>query len=110
MHRALPTLICGVLLLAAHAEAASRPTLHATRVSPLTVAGARFPHGQWIRIWASLGAGTQTRFVRTSATGTFRTTFAMRVVPCRTVAFVAAREVGSPRILAQLTLAPHNCR
>ena len=109
MRGALTFFAAAALLAAGHAHGASGPTLRATREAPLTVTGSRFPHGQWIRVMASTVSGTQTKFVRASASGTFRVAFTFRVAACRTIVFVAARRVGFPNVLAQLRVGAGRC-
>jgi hypothetical protein len=109
MRRGLPILAAATLIAASQAQAVSRPSLRATRLTPLTVVGTLFPRGQWIRVTASAATATQTKLVRTSATGSLAASFAFRVNPCRTSVLVVARRRGSSTPLAQLKVSPGKC-
>jgi len=104
-----PILAAAALFVASQAGAAARPTLRATRVTPLTVVGVQFPAGRWIRVTASAGAASSTKLARASLTGRFAASFGLRVSPCRTRALVVARLRGSPTPLAQLTVSAGKC-
>jgi hypothetical protein len=109
MRRGLPILAAVILIAASQVQAVSRPSLRATRLTPLTVVGTLFPQGKWIRVTASAGAASQTKLVRASVTGRFVASFAFRVNPCRTAVLVVARRLGSSTALAQLKLSPGKC-
>jgi hypothetical protein len=109
MRRALPLLAAALLLAASQAQAVSRPSLRATRLTPLTVVGNLFPRGQWIRVTASAASTSQTKLARTSVTGNFVASFAIRVNPCRTSVLVVARRPGSSTTLAQLKVSSAKC-
>jgi hypothetical protein len=109
MQRGLPILAGALLIAASQAQAASRASLRATRLTPLTVVGTLFPRGQWIRVTASAATASQTRLVRASVTGRFVVSFAFRVNPCKTSVLVVARRPGPSTPLAQLKVSPAKC-
>jgi hypothetical protein len=109
MRRGLPILTGVLLIVASQAQAASRPSLQATRLTPLSVVGTLFPRGVWIRVTAAAGSASQTKLARASVTGRFVVSFAFRVNPCRTSILVTARRLGSSTRLAQLKLSPGKC-
>jgi hypothetical protein len=109
MRRGLPILAAVILIAASQAQAASRPSLRATRLTPLTVVGTLFPRNQWIRVTASAATTSQTKLVRASVTGRFVASFTFRVNPCRTSVLVTARRLGSSTPLAQLKVSPAKC-
>jgi hypothetical protein len=103
-------LAAALLASASQAGAVSRPTLRATRVTPLTIVGVQFPPGRWIRVTASAGAASSTKLVLASLAGRFTASFAFRVSLCRTRALVVARLRGSSTPLAQLSVSDGKCR
>jgi hypothetical protein len=109
MRRGLPILAAVILIAASQAQAASRPSLRATRLTPLTVVGTLFPRNQWIRVTASAATTSQTKLVRASVTGRFVASFTFRVNPCRTSVLVTARRLGSSTPLAQLKVSSAKC-
>jgi hypothetical protein len=71
---------------AAAAPGPTMPRLRLLSLSPVSVAGAGFPHGERVRVLY----GTTRRVIRTSAAGSFRVSFPASSDPCAAPALITA--------------------
>jgi hypothetical protein len=112
-----PALLAAFLLVAglsqsaagAAEQSARNPSLRVTHLSPLVVSGSSFSHAEPLVVRVASAGRTESHSLRTSASGTFTSTFALHIDPCLAGTTISARRAGRSTTLVQLKLPARAC-
>ena len=112
-----PALLAAFLLVVGLSHSAAgaaeqsvrNPSLRVTRLSPLVVSGSSFSHAERLVVRVASAGRTESHSLRTSASGTFTSTFALHIDPCLAGTTISVRRAGRSATLVQLKLPARAC-
>ena len=97
-------LVVGLSQSAAGAAEQSARNPRVTHLSPLVVSGSSFSHAEPLVVRVASAGRTESHSLRTSASGTFTSTFALHIDPCLAGTTISVRRAGRSATLVQLKL------